>query len=82
MRWAAMTGGRGGAAMSGKGTTAIGFEKRNRQKVVSKTDRPGTDHNQVVYILHCGGCEHEYGANGSDIHARRCPKHDRGAPGL
>ena len=26
-------------------------------------------------------CGHIYGANGSDIHHRRCPLHDRGAAG-
>ena len=66
----------------GKGTTAVGYVNRNRQTVVRKTDLPGNDHNQVVYVLRCSDCGHEYGANGSDIHARRCPGHDGGAAGL
>ena len=37
---------------------------------------------QYVYVLRCRACGHEYGANGSDIWLRRCPAHDRGAPGL
>lgn len=65
-----------------KGTTEIGYVNRNRQVVVRKTDLPGNDHNQVVYVLRCGVCDHEYGANGSDIFQRRCPKHDSGAKGL
>jgi predicted Zn-ribbon and HTH transcriptional regulator len=41
-----------------------------------------TDHNQFVYQLACSKCGHNYGANGSDIHSRRCPKCDGGLPGL
>jgi len=63
-------------------TTAIGFINRNQQEVVVRTDAPGTDHGQYVYILRCGVCGHEYGANGSDIFQRKCPKHGSGAPGL
>jgi len=65
-----------------KGTTTIGYVNRNNQKVVARTDLPGTDHNQFVYVLECQVCGHEYGANGSDIHIRRCPQHDKGRPGL
>ena len=45
-------------------------------QVVSKTltrPVPGTDHGQRVYVLKCGRCDREYGANGSDIWLRRCP---------
>jgi hypothetical protein len=67
-----------------KGTTRVGFTNRNNQTVLKKTDRPGNDHNQIVYILKCNasGCGHEYGSNGSDIFQRRCPKCGEGAPGL
>lgn len=65
-----------------KGTTAIGYQNRNRQTVLRKTDLAGNDHNQIVYVLRCEDCGHEYGANGSDIHARRCPSHNGGAAGL
>jgi hypothetical protein len=65
-----------------RGTTDIGYRNRNHQTVIRKTDHAGNDHNQVVYVLKCSKCGHEYGANGSDIWQRRCPKHDRGAPGL
>jgi membrane-associated phospholipid phosphatase len=63
-------------------TTDIGHCNKNQQVVVRRTDLPGTDHGQRVYVLRCGVCSHEYGANGSDIFLRKCPKHDRGAPGL
>ncbi len=36
----------------------------------------------TVYVLQCGGCRHEYGANGSDIFQRRCPACQGGRPGL
>ncbi|PSO12225.1 hypothetical protein C7E20_06875 [Sphingobium sp. AEW4] len=66
----------------GRGTTEIGYENRNRQKVLRKTDLPGNDHLQFIYVLKCGECGHEYGANGSDIFQRRCPNHDGGTVGL
>lgn len=66
----------------GKGTTEPGYKNRNGQVVVRPTHLPGTDHNQYIYVLRCGVCGHEYGANGSDIHLRRCPNCQGGAPGL
>jgi hypothetical protein len=65
-----------------KGTTIPGYENRNRQQVIRDTGMQGTDHNQRIYHLRCLICGHEYGANGSDIFARRCPGHDAGAAGL
>ncbi len=65
-----------------RGTTTIGYVNRNNQKVVARTDQSGTDHNQRIYVLECQDCGHRYGANGSDIHIRRCPQHDIGRPGL
>ena len=63
-------------------TTVPGYCNRNNQVVVQPTDVPGNDHNQFVYVLRCGNCGQEYGANGSDIWQRRCPACDGGAPGL
>ncbi len=63
-------------------TTVPGFVSRNGQMVLRKTDAPGNDHNQIVYVLRCGRCAHEYGANGSDIWLRRCPSCSGGKPGL
>jgi phage FluMu protein Com len=31
--------------------------------------------------LNCSHCGHQYGANGSDYHHRKCPKCQGGAPG-
>lgn len=67
----------------GASTTQIGYMNRHGLTVVRDTGLPGTDHNQTIYVLRCprdGG--HEFGANGTDIHERRCPDHDGGKPGL
>lgn len=65
-----------------KGTTEVGYRNRNGQIVLRKTDLPGNDHMQMTYVLRCEQCQHQYGANGSDIFQRRCPAHDGGAEGL
>jgi prevent-host-death family protein len=65
-----------------KGTTEEGYLNPNRQRVVRSTGLPGTDHNQKVYALRCESCGNVYGANGSDIHRRRCPNCGGGRPGL
>jgi hypothetical protein len=70
-----------------KQTTQIGYINRNNQEVMRRTNSPGTDHNQVVYVLHCEYCGKEYGANGSDIHHKlcpntSCPSEQKGKPGI
>ena len=72
----------GGARRPGAGTTTPGYRNRNGQVVIRKTDVPGNDHNQVVYVLQCGDCDLQYGANGSDIWQRKCPGCGGGRPGL
>lgn len=49
--------------------------------MIRKTRLAGTLHNQRVYVLRCNGCGHEYGADGCDIHLRRCPICEGGVPG-
>lgn len=39
--------------MAARGTTQVGYENRNKQIVLRKTDLPGNDHNQLVYVLRC-----------------------------
>jgi hypothetical protein len=63
-------------------TTQTGYVNHRGQVVIRNTGLRGTDYGQWVYQLGCSVCGHVYGANGSDIHLRRCPMHDRGAPGL
>lgn len=76
--------GGGGAKMreTATPTTKLGYLNKNEQKVVRKTHERGTDHNQWVYVLACGKCGQQYGANGSDIWLRRCPACQGGAPSL
>lgn len=70
-------------------TTVIGFVNRNQQVNLGLDNPNGTDHGQSVYALRCDRplpdgtkCGHVYGANGSDIHQRLCPKCQNGKPGL
>ena len=63
-------------------TTEPGFINPNGQITIRNTGLPGTDHNQYVYQLGCSTCGHVYGANGSDIHQRKCPKCQDGRDGL
>ena len=63
-------------------TNSIGYVNRNGQVVIRNTGLRGTDHGQSVYQLGCSICGHVYGANGADIHLRKCPKHQSGAAGL
>ena len=65
-----------------KKTTDPGYVNRNGQSVVRATGLPGTDHGQSIYVLRCGSCQREYGANGSDLFQRRCPSCQGGKPGL
>lgn len=63
-------------------TTDVGYVNRNHQRVVRRTNQPGNDHGQTVYVLRCGICGREHGANGTDIFQRRCPYHDPKSRGL
>jgi hypothetical protein len=63
-------------------TTTPGYINRNGQTVIRATGLPGTDHLQYIYVLRCGSCGNEYGANGSDVHIRKCPRCQGGMPGL
>lgn len=70
-----------------RGTTKSGYRNRNGQVVVRATDQAGNDFGQRVYVLRCEAPGHdhgsfEYGANGSDIWQRKCPKCQGGKPGL
>lgn len=63
-------------------STRPGFTNTNGQTVVAPTSLRGTDHGQSVYVLRCRHCDEQYGANGSDIWLRNCPKCQGGRPGL
>jgi len=63
-------------------TTRIGYVNRNRQKNHGTRGTQGTDHCQYAYKLECLSCGHKYGANGSDIFQRKCPRCQGGAKGI
>lgn len=63
-------------------TTSIGYRSNHRQEVIHKTRSAGSLPHQRVYVLHCGDCDHEYGANGCEVHSHRCPRCQGGSPGL
>lgn len=46
---------------------------RNEQQVVRKTDLPGSQRDQKIYVMRCLRCAHEYGCNGIEIFQRKCP---------
>lgn len=68
---------------SGSGISVqIGYTNPNGQRCLGHRDVPGTDHLQLAYKTECTHCGMTYGANGSDMHLRRCPSCQSGAPGL
>ena len=63
-------------------TVKIGYLNRNNQKCQGHRGQAGTDHNQLAYRMECRHCGHIYGANGSDVHQRKCPECQHGAAGI
>jgi hypothetical protein len=73
----------GSESRSGTGASVeIGAVNRNGQICLGTRGVAGTDHLQLVYRLECGHCGLIYGANGSDVHERRCPGCQGGRPGI
>ncbi|MFA0256074.1 hypothetical protein [Vibrio breoganii] len=68
----------------GTKTTQIGYINRNNQKNHGTRGVAGNDHGQVSYKLEClqSGCGAIYGANGTDVFQRKCPKCQGGLPGI
>jgi hypothetical protein len=63
-------------------STKTGFVNLKGQVVIRKTEMDGNDHMQKVYQIACSNCGAVYGANGSDLHLRKCPECQSGQPGL
>jgi len=65
-------------------STQIGYINRNNQKVLGTRGVPGNDHLQKAYKVVCQQleCGHVYGANGSDLFQRKCPKCQDGKAGI
>ncbi|TAH37928.1 MAG: hypothetical protein EYC70_06905 [Planctomycetota bacterium] len=62
-------------------TTAIGYVNPNGQRCCGTLGMPGIDHEQYVYKVECLACGYTFGADGSDIHERKCPECQGGAAG-
>jgi len=63
-------------------TTAVGYRNAGGQVVLRGTGLLGTLPFQRLYVLRCDHCGHEYGANGCDVHNRRCHYCQDGPPDL
>lgn len=66
------------------GSVQPGYINKNGQKNLGRREPPisGTDHGQSVYVINCTACGFVYGANGSDLHLRKCPNCQKGKPGI
>lgn len=60
-------------------STALGYLNKNNQRNIGKTNEKGTDHCSVLYMMRCEDCGHEYFANSTDIHLKKCPNCQGGA---
>jgi len=65
-------------------TTKIGYINKNNQQNLGTAGVDGTDHGQKAYKMKClnHNCGYEYGANGTDIWLRNCPRCQKGQPGI
>jgi hypothetical protein len=65
-------------------TTRIGYVNRNNQRCEGHRGRAGTDHAATAYKMVCQepGCGQVYGANGTDVFQRKCPRCQGGQPGI
>ena len=66
----------------GLGTTRVGFVNRNEQRVLGGFAGSSNHASARAYALRCEMCSEEYGANGRDIHIRKCPNCQNGKAGL
>lgn len=60
----------------------IGAVNRNGQHLLQDLNRASATHPSAkIYRLRCLFCGHNYGANGCDVHIRKCPECQEGRPG-
>ena len=61
---------------------APGDLNSRQQLVIGNTQlRSTTRDNQRVWEIECQHCKFRYGANGCDLHERKCPNCQGGKPG-
>jgi hypothetical protein len=65
-------------------TTQIGYVNRNNQRCGGHRGVAGSDHGSLAYRMEClePGCGQVYGANGTDVFQRKCPRCQGGKPGV
>lgn len=59
--------------------TITGYVNRNNQVNLGRTNMRGTNPSNWLYRMRCENCLHEYHANGSDVHLKKCPMCQGGA---
>ncbi len=68
---------------SGEGRSVkIGYVNPNGQLCCGHLGVGGTDYLQFAYKVGCTRCGVVYGANGSDMHERKCPECQGGKEGI
>lgn len=60
-------------------STELGYENKNGQVNIGRTEKEGTGHMQYLYEMECKKCHHKYYANGHDIFLKKCPNCQGGA---
>lgn len=55
-------------------STDVGYVNKNHQRNMGLTDKVATRPYANVYQMRCERCGHEYFANGSDVHLKKCPQ--------
>lgn len=60
-------------------STETGYENKNGQVNIGKTEKEGTGHMQYLYEMECKYCHKRYYANGHDIFLKKCPSCQGGA---
>lgn len=69
-------------------SSSLGEMNIHHQRLVAKTDMPGTMRGQYVWIVECDNaigdetCGHRYGVNSSEFARRLCPVCQGGEPSL
>ena len=53
--------------------TVAGYVNRNNQINLGRTNQRGNNPTNWFYQMRCQECLHEYLANGSDVHLKKCP---------
>lgn len=60
----------------------VGDVNEHGQEVIENSGVASTMHyNQTIYVMRCLECLNIYGSNGCDVHIRKCPYCQGGAPG-